>query len=204
MIGLRIQDISRDTLMMFTLSYEYSMSFTNLLKLFKISRDYFWTFMEICTPMLKMGIRKAAMIRKSVSRILPYLTGEGEFECLTPKEENILEYFRWFVEDSFSNGESCWTAEQLSSIPYTKGYDKNGVLVAYDHNSLINNLDRVNYVIIGDEKYCKTSRALYYMEKYCGDLDFYQINNLSMKDILKKIEEGEERLAETEQNMQRI
>lgn len=194
-IGLKLRDINRDTLMMFALSYEYSMSFTNLLKLFKISKDYFWTFMEICTPMLKMGVRKAAMLRKSVSKILPYLTGEGEFESLTLREENIMEHFKWFVEDSFSDGESCLTIEQMDSIPYAKGYSADNVMIAYDHESLINNLDRVSYILIGNEKFYKTSRALYYMEKYCGDLDFYQINNLSMKEMIRKIDDGEEKLA---------
>lgn len=198
MIGLKIQDINKDTLMMFILSYEYSMSFTNLLKLYRISKDYFWTFMETCTPMLKMGVRKASMLRKSVYKILPYLTSQGDFEILSPREENILEHFKWFVEDSFSNGDSCWTIEQLSTIPYAVGYGEDNVKISYDHESLINNLDRVSYIVIGNEKYHKTSRILYYMEKYCGDLDFYQINNMSMKEMLRRIDEGENRLAQAQ------
>ena len=58
---------------MFALSYEYSLSFTNLLKLFKISKQYFWTFMEICSPMIKMGVRKAMTLRKSVDKMMECL-----------------------------------------------------------------------------------------------------------------------------------
>ena len=119
MVGLKIRDIDKDVLMMFVLSYEYSMSFTNLLKLYMISKQYFWTFMEICSPMLKMGIRKASMIRKSVDKILPHLTGEGEKEELTAREECIKNLFLWFVEDSFSDGEGCLTIDQLEAIPDT-------------------------------------------------------------------------------------
>ena len=196
MVGIKIKDISKDLVMIFALSYEYSMSFTNLWKLFNISKQYFWTFMEICSPMIKMGVRKAAMLRKSVEKILPYLTGEGEKEELTPKEECMLDLFNWFVEDSFSDGEGCLTLEQLEAIPYAKGYMDNGLCVAQTHNSLVNNLDKVKYVTIGDDKFHKTSRMMYYMEKYCGDLDFYQINNLTIKDMLRKIDEGERKIAE--------
>jgi hypothetical protein len=196
MVGIRIKDISKDLVMIFALSYEYSMSFTNLWKLFNISKQYFWTFMEICSPMIKMGVRKAVMLRKSVEKMLPYLTGEGEKEELTPKEECMLDLFNWFVEDSFSDGDGCLTLEQLEAIPYAKGYIDNGLCISQDHSSLVNNLDKVKYVTIGEDKFHKTSRMMYYMEKYCGDLDFYQINNLTIKDMLRKIDEGEERLAQ--------
>lgn len=196
MVGIRVKDINKDLLMIFALSYEYSMSFTNLWKLFNISKQYFWTFMEICSPMIKMGVRKAAMLRRSVEKILPYLTGEGEKEELTVKENCILDLFSWFVEDSFSDGEGCLTLEQLEAIPCAKGYLDNGLCVASNHKSLVDNIDKVKYVTIGEDKFHKTSRMMYYMEKYCGDLDFYQINNLTIKDMLRKIDEGEENLAQ--------
>lgn len=195
MVGIKLRDIDRDILMMFMLSYEYPVSFTNLLKLFKISKQYFWTFMEICGPMLKMGVRKASMMRKSVDRILPYLTNDGNTEepaePLTVREENIMELFMWFVEDSFSDGDGCLTIQQLSVVPFKGGYDSKGVCIARNYETLCSNLDRVEYILIGSDKYYKTSRMLYYMEKYCGDLDIYQINNLSLKDMLRKISEGE-------------
>ena len=192
MVGLKFKDINKDTLMMFALSYEYSLSFTNLLKLFNISKQYFWTFMEICTPMLKMGVRKASMLRKSVEKIHAILIG-GEPQELTIKEEKILDYFMWFVEDSFSDGEGCLSLDQLSAIPFVRGFSKDNVCISYDYNSLKNNIDRVDYVKVGEDKFHKTSKALFLMEKYCGDLDFYQINNLSVRDIQKRIDETDEK-----------
>ena len=196
MVGIKLRDINKDLLMIFALSYEYSMSFTNLLKLFQISKQYFWTFMEICSPMLKMGVRKASMLRKSVDKILPYLTNQGEKEDLTVREECMLDVFNWFVEDSFSDGDGCLTINQLESIPSARGYIENNVCVASNYKALKENLDRLKYITIGEDKFHKTSRMMYYMEKYCGDLDFYQINNLSMKEMLRKISDGEDRLAQ--------
>ena len=97
MVGVKLKDVNKDMLMIFMLCYEYPMSFTNLYKLFKISKKYFWTFMEICSPMLKMGVRKASMIRRSVEKMLPYFTNEGEKEELTSREENMMELFSWFL-----------------------------------------------------------------------------------------------------------
>ena len=201
MVGLKVRDINRDVLMMFALSYEYSLSFTNLLKLFKISKQYFWTFMEICTPMLKMGVRKASMLRKSVDKILPYLNGEGKKEELTVREEHIKDIFKWFIEESFSDGNGCLTIDQLSAMPYVKGYTEKDVCVTYDYKSLKDNLDRIKYIKIGNDKFYKTSKVLFYMEKYCGDLNYYQINNLSVKEILRKVDEGEEMLKNKEREL---
>ena len=200
MVGIKIKDIDRDLLMIFALSYEYSMSFTNLLKLFKISKQYFWTFMEICSPMIKMGVRKASMLRRSVSKILPYLTGEGEKENLTAKEDCMLDLFKWFVEESFTDGEGCLTIEQLEALPATKGYTKQDVCVAPTHKSLVNNLDRVEYVTIGEDRFYKTSKMGYYMEKFCGDLDMNQINNLTIREMLRKVNEGQEALERQEES----
>ena len=157
--------------------------------------------MEICTPMLKMGVRKASMLRKSVDKILPYLNGEGELTDLTVREEHIRDTFKWFVEESFSDGEACLTIEQLSAIPWIKGYTEKDVCIAYNYESLKTNLDRVKYIKIGNDKYFKTSRVLFYMEKYCGDLNYYQINNLSIKEILRKVDEGEEALKNKEREL---
>ena len=99
----------------------------------------------------------------------------------------------WFVEDSFSDGEGCLSLDQLSAIPFVRGFSKDNVCISYDYNSLKNNIDRVDYVKVGEDKFHKTSKALFLMEKYCGDLDFYQINNLSVRDIQKRIDETDEK-----------
>ena len=194
MVGIRLKDIDKDVLMIFMLSFEYQMSFTNLLKLFKISKQYFWTFMEICSPMLKMGVRKASMIRKSVDKILPYLTNQGEKEELTIREENILDKFLWFVEDSFSDGEGCLSIQQLEAFPFIKGYSKRGNCIAFNYDGVVKNIDDIEYIKIGSENFYKTTRMLFYIEKYCGNMDMNRINNLSIRDMLRKIDEGEEKL----------
>ena len=144
--------------------------------------------------MLKMGVRKASMLRRSVNNLLPYVTGEGEKVCLTPREENMLEMFHWFMEESFSDGEGCLSLEQMSAFPSARGYNKQDLCVAYNYESLKNNLDNVEYIAIGDTKFYKTSRMCFYMEKYCGDLDMNQINNLSIRDMLRRISDGEDEL----------
>ena len=198
MVGIKMRDIDRDLLMIFALSYEYSMSFTNLLKLFKISKQYFWTFMEICSPMIKMGVRKASMLRRSVNKILPYLTGEGEKENLTAKEDCMLDLFKWFVEESFSDGEGCLTIEQLEALPFAKGFSKQDVCIAPSHKSLVSNIDRVEYIKIGEDKFYKTSKMGYYMEKFCGDMDMNQINNLTIREMLRKVNDGQYELEQKE------
>ena len=199
MIGLKIKDIDRDILLIFLMSYEYSLSFTNMIKLFTISRKYFWTFMEICSPMLKMGIRKASIIKKSAEKIYNTLLNvEGAYDSLTPREEKIMESFTWFIEDNFSDGEGCLHLSQFKGVPVAYAYGNNDLLVASNYENMEKNVDRIAYIKVGDTKFYKTSRFLFYMEKYCGDMDLRELESLSVKEMLRRISEGEEKLYEKE------
>lgn len=193
MVGLKVKDINKNTLMLFAISYEYSLNFTNILKLFNISEKYFWTFMEICSPMIKVGIRKATNIRKSVDKMLPYAkklltTGPD----LNPREDKILQSFMWFVQDSFSDGSGCLHISQVQCIPSVKGYDVNGNIVAVTSKGLLDNIDEIDYVTIGDTVFYKTSRMLYFMEKYSGSVTIQELNSMSVTDMLYKVSEGRE------------
>ncbi len=195
MIGLKTQDIDRDIIFIFLMGYEYSLSFTNLMKLFVISRKYFWTFLEICCPMLKMGVRKASLLKKSADKIDLCLRGQANpREELTPKEEMMYEMLTWFIEDSFSNGEVCLNIKQFKDIPNAKAFGKSGFIVASDYNNALKNVDRIEYIEVGENKFYRTSKLLFYLEKFCGDTEAGVLENLSVKEMYKRIVTAEEKL----------
>lgn len=199
MIGLKKRDIDKDIVFIFLMSYEYCLSFTNMVKLFAISRKYFWTFLEICAPMIKMGIRKASILRKSSEKMFDCLQGiAGSYEALTPREESILEAFTWFIEDNFSDGDGCLHISQFKSLPSARAYAKNGLMIASSYEQMKRNMDGIHYIQIGDTKFYKTSRFLFYMEKYSGDTDIRELESLSVKEMLRRITDGEEKLREKE------
>ena len=200
MIGLKVRDIDRDILLIFIMCYEYSLSFTNMMKLFVISRKYFWTFLEICSPMIKMGIRKASLMRKSAEKMLACLKDKSLiYESLTPREDKVLEAFTWFIEDNFSDGEGCLHISQFENIPFAKAYSSNGLPVASNYENMLKNVDRISYIEMGDSKFYKTSRFLYYMEKYSGDTDIRELESMSVKEMLARIADGEEKIREKEE-----
>ena len=200
MVGLKVRDISRDVVMIFVICYEYSMSFTNVLKLFQISKKYFWTFMEVCSPMIKMGVRKAACIRKTVDKILNcFKNPDRNVEVLNPREEKIFEALTWFIEDSFSDGEACLHVSQFAQMPFAEGYTSKGVRMATNYKNLVSNIDALGYIKIGDAKYYKTSRILYYMERFSGDTDIKELDSLSVNEMIKRIVEGERQNCEKEE-----
>ena len=201
MIGLKRSDISRDIVVIFTICYEYQLSFTHVLKLFTISKKYFWTFLEIFSPMIKMGVRKAAMIKKSVDKMLECLKDKTlTYELLTPREEKILEAFTWFIEDRFSDGEGCLHITQFESIPFAKAVMDNGLVINSDYKSWFDNVDRIKYIEMGGDKFYKTSKFLYYMEKYSGDTEAHELDSLSVREMLKRISDGAEKLYEKEKS----
>ena len=127
-----------------------------------------------------------------MDKILPHakklsLTGAD----LNPREDKILQAFTWYVQDSFSDGEGCLHISQVQSMPFAKGYDKKGNLIAVTPKSMLENLDDIAYITLGEAKFYKTSRMLYYMEKYCGNITLNELNNLSVPEMLTKISDGE-------------
>ena len=199
MIGLKKSDINRDVLMIFTICYEYQLSFTNVLRLFTISKKDFWTFLEIFSPMIKMGVRKASMLKKSVDKMLECLKDKSlTYELLTPREEKILEAFTWFIEDNFSDGEGCLHISQFEQIPFAKAYTYNGLVMSHNFTSWFDNVDKIKYIEMGGDKFFKTSKFLYYMEKYSGDTEAHELDSLSVKEMLRRISDGAEKLYEKE------
>ena len=201
MIGLKERDIDKDIVFIFLMAYEYDLSFTNLMKLFVISRRYFWTFLEICSPMIKMGVRKATLLRKSAEKILVCLKDKAlALDILTPREDKMLEAFTWLIEDNFSDSEGCLHISQFKDISFARAFSKDNVLVASDYENMLKSVDRIEYITMGSDKFYKTSRFLYYMEKYCGDTDIRELENLPVREMIRRIVDGEEKLREQEAN----
>ena len=56
--------------------------------------------MEICSPMLKMGVRKAATLKKSVDKMYPCIKDRSLiYETLTPREQKVIR-LRYGLDDA--------------------------------------------------------------------------------------------------------
>ena len=168
--------------------YEYSLNFHNLLKLYRVSKDYFWTFMEICSPMLKLGIRKATLMKESVEKIYSIIKDDAQIK-LNAKDSEILKSFTYFVEDSFTDGSTCLRMKQLELMPYALGYGSRDMLLANSYDGFKAHIDSIRYILLGDTKLFKTCPVLYYIEKYHGDMSISDILGLPVPAILDKINE---------------
>ena len=194
MFGLKLSEVDKEVLMIFVICYEYSISFSNMLKLFNISRKYFWIFMEVCAPMLKMGVRKASCLRKTVNKILNCLkTIPYSYKGFTTREEVIFEAFLLYLETSFSDGEACLALPQLKAMPFVEGFSNKGYLMATTFDDLVKNIDRIDYITLGKDIYHKTSSLMYFMSKYRGDMSVKELRSLSVKDVLRIISEEQEK-----------
>ena len=150
--------------------------------------------MEVCAPMLKMGVRKASCLRKTVNKILNCLkTIPYSYKGFNTKEEVIFEAFLLYLETSFSDGEACLSLSQLKSMPFAEGFSKDGYLMATNFESLVKNIDRIDYIKLGKDVYHKTSGLMYFMSKYRGDMSLKELKALSVRDVLKIISEEQEK-----------
>lgn len=190
MVGLKMKHIRKDILILFILSYEYKINFNQVMKLYEISKKYFWIFLEIINNMTKVGARKALNVRNSADKILNSLK-TGETKGLTLLETSIKRAFEWYLEDNFTDGESCLNIKQIEMFPFAKGYNsEKKVLVSNSYEDIKKNLDFISYLKVGDTYYHKTTKVVYYLEKFAGNLNIREINNLSITEVLDKIEES--------------
>ena len=197
-IGLKRKDINKDILLLFLVCYEYSLSFTYVMKLYAVSKKYFWIFLEVFSPMLKMGIRKATTLRRSVDKILACMDNLEDVDNLTPTEERMMEIFSWYIEDNFTDGDGCIHISQFDGLPFVKAYGEHDLYISSKQRPLSENVDRIEYIVMGNEKFYKTSKVLYFMERYSGDTDVRELDSLPIQEIVRRIQDGVEKINEKE------
>ena len=194
MVGLKVKDINKNILTIFILCYEYNLNFTQVLNLYAISNKYFWIFLDTIGNMTKIGIRKALSIKKSVEKILNHLNGE-EHVRLTASESIILDIFSSYVESSFTDGETCLSLDQLKLFPAITGYNEQEQPISSSYEDMKKNIDRIGSIKIVDTIYHKTSKMLFYIEKYSGSFNMKEIESMTISELVDVIQEGQENYA---------
>ena len=187
-IGLKMKDVNEEILFLFYMSYEYGLNFFDLLSLFRVSKKYFWIFMNIMSPSMKVGARKGSLMRNSVQKMYKsFLTDDT---CkLDVKETNVLRAFSLFVEYAFDNETNCFKLDQIKAMPFALGYNKKNMLLSNSYTSLRANVDNIDYLIIGDMKLYKTCLLLHYIEKLRGDTTLREVLGLPVPELLKTIQD---------------
>ena len=84
------KDVNYDRIFLFVLSYEYDLNYNQIMTLFNFSSDIFWTYINTLRPMLKLGDRKASMLKQSARKI--YFKWLGSQVELTSKEQEYYNY----------------------------------------------------------------------------------------------------------------
>ena len=185
-----IKDINYDKIFLFILSYEYKMNFNTIMTLFNFSPDIFWTYINTFRPMLKLGDRKASMLKHSARKL--YFKLLGSKVELSLKEQEYIIYLMQYINDSFSNGDTCVHCSALNKYPYeakgifvehNTGRQLDSIII-HNQDELYKYIDSIQALKIDDEWYNKTSRVEYLIEKYYGDLNSREIRRKSVREII--------------------
>lgn len=184
------KDINYDKIFLFILSYEFDLNLNQIMTLFNFSSDIFWTYINTFKPLLKIGDRKATMLKQSACNI--YFKYVGSNIELTDKEKEYYHYLSMFLNDSFSNGNSCLHYSQIAKYPI----EVKGLFIEYTSRKEIQTIwvnsveelykyiDNISSIKLDDELYLKTSRVEYLIEKYYGDLSPRELKTKSIKTLL--------------------
>ena len=141
--------------------------------------------------MLKLGDRKAMMLKHSARKI--YFKWLGSDVELTEKEQEYFNFLSIFLNDSFSNGIECIHLSNITNYPlnaegvfveYRSGRHLEKITI-YNQDELIKYIDSVSSIEFNGEKYSKTSRIEFLLEKYYGDLSAKEIKSKTIIDLLQ-------------------
>ena len=185
-----LKDVNYDRIFLFVLSYEYNMNFNQIMTLFNFSTDIFWTYINTLRNMLKLGDRKAMMLKHSARKI--YFKWLGSNVELTEKEEEYFNFLSIYLNDSFYNGNECIHMSKIDKFPLVA----HGAFVEYrsgkhldiisinNAEELIKYIDSISSIDLDGENYTKTSRIEFLIEKYYGDLSAKEIKSKTVKDLI--------------------
>lgn len=195
-----IKDVNYDRLFLFVLSYEYNMNFNQIMTLFNFSSDIFWTYINTFRPMLKLGDRKASMLKQSARKV--YFKWLGSDLELTEKEQEYYNYLSTYINDSFTNGDECYHCSILDKFPfeahgcfkeYRTGKHLDSIIVN-SYEELVKYIDSISYIVYEGERLFKTSRVEFLLEKYYGDLSPREIKRKTIREIREMMSEEAIRL----------
>lgn len=191
-----MKDVNTDKIFLFILAYEFDMNINQLMTLFNFSSDIFWTYINTLRPMLKLGDRKAAMLKQSARKV--QFKWLGAKEELTDKEQLYYNCLATYINDSFTNGNECIHSMSIKQFPL----QANGVFVEFrtgrqldtivinNQAELLRYIDSIESIVLNGEIYTKTSRVEYLLEKYYGDLNPKEIKRKNIKEVTEMLEKS--------------
>jgi hypothetical protein len=183
------KDVNYDKIFLFVLSYEYNLNFNQIMTLFNFSSDIFWTYINTFRPMIKLGDRKAAMLKHSARKI--YFKWLGSKVELTDKECEYYNYLSTYINDSFTNGDVCIHSSMITEFPliargmfveYKTGRQLKEVVIN-SQEELCKYIDNIDTIVLNGEVFSKTSRVEFLIEKYYGDLNPRELRRKTVREI---------------------
>lgn len=185
-----LKDINYDRIFLFVLSYEYNLNFNQIMTLFNFSSDIFWTYINTLRPLLKLGDRKASMLKHTARRI--YFNLLGAKDELSEKEVQYYNYLMAFMNDSFTNGNDCIHISTIQEFPlnaqgifteFKTGRQLSKICLE-SQEELYKYIDSIECIELNGEVYSKTSRVEFLVEKYYGDLSPREVRRKTSKEII--------------------
>lgn len=183
------KDVNYDRIFLFVLSYEYDLNYNQVMTLFNFSSDIFWTYINTLRPMLKLGDRKASMLKQSARKI--YFKWLGSKIELNAKEQEYYNYLMTYVNDSFTDGDICIHSSAIETFPITA----KGIFVEYktgrhldtvtinNKEELCKYIDSIVTIEMNGVTYSKTSRVEFLIEKYYGELNSRELRRKTVREI---------------------
>lgn len=187
------KDLNHDRIFLFILSYEYNLNFNQVLTLYEFSPEIFWSYINILKPALKVGDRKAQILKKSANNV--YYTLLGNKLKLSAREIEYINHLSQYINDSFTDGDTCIHFSKINKFPIeARGYFKESgdsnvlsTLKISSNDELFKYIDSIDSIEYKKKTFTKTSRLQYILDKYYGDLSIRELRLKRVKEIIQML-----------------
>ena len=93
-----LEVFDKERILIFQIAYNYNINLNSVLQLRDMSKDLFWTFLNVFAPLLKVGTRKVGQFNKVASKFIDIY--KGNFSILDLNEIECIKYIIWHLAHS--------------------------------------------------------------------------------------------------------
>ena len=185
-----LEVFDKERILIFQIAYNYNINLNSILQLRDMSKDLFWTFLNVFAPLLKVGTRKVGQFNKVASKFIDIYKGNFSILDLNEQEAEIYSLIELYFRKYFTDGDKLYTIPTLVNRGSLDAYKEDGTYIGKGVDVIKEKINDIDYITLNRKiKLVKCSRINYLIDKLCNNMTIKEIRSKSIKELVELINE---------------
>lgn len=185
-----LEVFDKERILIFQIAYNYNINLNSVLQLRDMSKDLFWTFLNVFAPLLKVGTRKVGQFNKVASKFIDIYKGNFSILDLNEQEAEIYSLIELYFRKYFTDGDKLFTIPTLANRGSLDAYKEDGTYIGKGLDVIKEKINDIDYITLNRKiKLVKCSRINYLIDKLCNNMTIKEIRSKSIKELVELINE---------------